>query len=334
MRTPPRDESNLHEHDSFLDIVANMVGILIILVLVVSIRAKDAPVKLNLPDLPEIDLETPQSTAVSLQRDVLRLANEAVQMDHLLAARDHERHALATMLAAAEDAMQQRRAELDEQQGEKFDVQQQLGAARRELEEIELQRIHAAGADPEVVHIDSLPTPISEKVFGKEIHLQLRGGYLAEVPIDDLFEEAKAEAREKVWKLDEASEVTELIGPIRGFRMRYTLEKKELPLAVRLETGRTGHIIRARRWELIPTESQLGEPIEVALATGSQFRRLLDNHNPQDTTVTVWTYPDSFGSYRKLKEELYRRGFPTAARPLPVGVSIAGSPNGSRSNAQ
>ncbi|NIP87180.1 MAG: hypothetical protein GTO03_17115 [Planctomycetales bacterium] len=334
MNTNSRDESNLHEHDSFLDIVANMVGILIILVLVVSIRAKDAPVRQKRAELPPIDLATPQATVASLQRDVLQLADEAIQLDQLLAARDQQRQVLATMLAAAREEIKERRGALGQRQREKFDLQQQLEAARRELEKIELQRIHLAGIKPEVVRIDSLPTPISEKVFGKEIHLQLRGGYLVEVPLDDLFEEAKGQARQKTWKLDETSEVTELVGPLRGFRLRYMLEKRELPLSVRLETGRTGHIIRARRWELIPTESQLGEPVPVALSTGSTFLRLLDQHDPRETTITVWTYPDSFESYRQLKKELYRRGFPTAARPLPIGASIAGSPQGTRSHAQ
>ncbi|NIP86538.1 MAG: hypothetical protein GTO03_13610, partial [Planctomycetales bacterium] len=288
------DETNLHEHDSFLDIVANMVGILIILVLVVSIRAKEAPVPLDLPELPEIDLTGLQSRAVSLQRDVLRLGGEAQQMDQLLLARDQQRQVLATLLAGAEEGMRQRREELDERQREKFDVEQQLAAARRELEKIELQRIHAVGAEPEVVQVRSLPTPLSEKVFGQEIHLQLRGGWVAIVPLEDLFEEAKAQAREKLWKLDEMAEITELVGPIGGFRLRYHLEKKELPVAVRLETGRTGHMIRARRWELIPTESQLGEPLEGALGRGSKLGRLLDGLNPGDTTITVWTYPDSF----------------------------------------
>ncbi|HUS38240.1 MAG TPA: hypothetical protein VMX74_02250 [Pirellulales bacterium] len=334
MRRARQDDSDLHEHDSFLDIVANMVGILIILVLLVSIRAKDAPVKTEMPNLPEVDLESAYAAASSWQHDVQQLGTEVVKLDQLLAARTQERQALATMLAAAKDGLKERRAGLNDQQREKFDLDRQLAATRSKLEQIELQRIREAGSEAEVIEVKSFQTPISDKVFGDELHLQLRGSYVAEVPIDELFEEAKEQAREKVWKLDQLSEVTELAGPIRGFRMRYTLEKKELPLSVRLETGRSGHMIRANHWELIPTESQLGEPTEVALAPGSQFRRLVDSLDPKSTTVTVWVYPDSFADFLRLKEQLYHRGFATAARPLPMGVSIAGSPGGSRSNAQ
>ena len=43
MRNAPANEPDAMDHDSFLDIVANIVGILIILVMVVSVRARDAP---------------------------------------------------------------------------------------------------------------------------------------------------------------------------------------------------------------------------------------------------------------------------------------------------
>ena len=53
-----------------------------------------------------------------------------------------------------------------------------------------------------------------------------------------------------------------------------------------------------------------------------------------DTTVTVWTYPDSYAAYRRLKETLQGMGFQCAARPMPEGELIGGSPHGSRSAAE
>jgi hypothetical protein len=46
------------------------------------------------------------------------------------------------------------------------------------------------------------------------------------------------------------------------------------------------------------------------------------------------TYPESFGDFRTLKKALFDLGYTTAARPLPPGILIGGSPNGSRSAAQ
>jgi hypothetical protein len=98
--------------------------------------------------------------------------------------------------------------------------------------------------------------------------------------------------------------------------------------------GRSGYVIRSKKWELIPAQSGLGEPVATALTSQSQFNAVLAKFDPKQTTVTLWTYPESFGDYRKIKEELFRRGFATAGRPLPEGMPIGGSPNGTRSSAQ
>jgi hypothetical protein len=54
----------------------------------------------------------------------------------------------------------------------------------------------------------------------------------------------------------------------------------------------------------------------------------------EKATLTFWVYPDSFAAYRELQEFAHAEGFDVAARPLPHGVPIAGSPNGSRSSSQ
>ena len=51
-------------------------------------------------------------------------------------------------------------------------------------------------------------------------------------------------------------------------------------------------------------------------------------------TVTLWIYPDSFSLYRRLREDLTEQGFSVAARPLPEGMTIRGSPMGTQSAAQ
>ena len=100
------------------------------------------------------------------------------------------------------------------------------------------------------------------------------------------------------------------------------------------EEGRAGGYARLVEWTLIPTTAQLGEPIDAALAEGSEFRRALADLDRKRTTITVWTYPDSFGAFCRLKKELFQQGFAVAGRPLPDGHPIGGSPEGSRSAAQ
>jgi hypothetical protein len=93
-------------------------------------------------------------------------------------------------------------------------------------------------------------------------------------------------------------------------------------------------VIQLVRWELIPVTSELGEPVDQALAADADLKQRLQRSSPDATTVTVWTYPDSFGNFRTLKEALFELGYATAARPLPNGILIGGSPSGSRSAAQ
>jgi hypothetical protein len=88
------------------------------------------------------------------------------------------------------------------------------------------------------------------------------------------------------------------------------------------------------RFVLLPTSADLGEPLAAALTEPSEFLAILNGFEPNRTTVTVWVYPDSFDAFRKLKSELFRRGYATAGRPMPEGHPIGGSPDGSRSAAQ
>lgn len=353
-------------HDSFLDIVANMVGILIILVMVVSVRAKDAPqptdeqiatpttpVSVTTPETPEtpaptetpespespespqqpiIDLTEPLDKIATIQSDVLGTAVEVRKLDGLLAARINERNAMATLVAAGEKELADRREALSENERAAFDLQRQLAAERERLDKIELERIHAASVEPDVVEIENLPTPLSKTVLGDEVIFQLKGKRLAHIPLEPLVEDARGKLRHKLWKLDGLPEVTEVVGPMGGFRLRYTIEKfreRVAPGDDRIVVG-----IRAKRWELLPVDGQLGEPVEEAFAPGSNFRRVLSGIDPQRDTITIVTYPDSFDEFRRLKKELYRLGFAVAGRPLPEGSLIAGSPYGSQSAAQ
>ncbi len=336
--TPSNSEQ---DHDSFLDIVANIVGILIILVMVVSMRARQAPK----PESANADTsparEALQSTAVShvaLQKELATLVAESDRLDDYLEVRDAERQRLCIMLSAAEEESQEKQQALSDKESQIRELKSQINAAKDNLEYLHLEHISAIGRQSEeeldIKEIQHYPTPIGKAVFGKEIHFQILGGRVTYLPIDALFREARAQARQKVWKLDQLPEATETVGPKGGFHMRYTLEKVPLPPEVRAQTGRTGFMIRSKLWELIPTSTQLGEPLQAALAEGSRVTALLAKLDPEATTITLWTYPDSFEAYTVLKQELHRLGFDAAARPLPRGVRIAGSPNGSRSTAQ
>jgi hypothetical protein len=86
--------------------------------------------------------------------------------------------------------------------------------------------------------------------------------------------------------------------------------------------------------EVEPVTEMRGESEEKALATGSEFRQLVDAIDPEQTAVTFWVYPDSFALFRRLRDYLYERDVMVAGRPLPDQVPIACSRRGSVSRGQ
>jgi hypothetical protein len=162
-------------------------------------------------------------------------------------------------------------------------------------------------------------------VDGKEVHFQLSNGRLTFVPFDALINQLRDTLRERAWKMQDQESMTDSIGPVGGFRMRYFVEKMETP---------RGMALQVLKVELVPLTSQLGEPVDAALAPKSKFHSELEMISPHQYTITVWTYPDSFAEFRKLKKELYQMGYAVAARPLLEGMPIGASPHGSRSSAE
>jgi len=141
------------------------------------------------------------------------------------------------------------------------------------------------------------------------------------------------DAPRNVWKLKDATTITETLGPIGGFRMKYTLRRVQQVVQVGGNPA-VQQRVELDRFVLVPVQDDLGEPLEQALREGSEFLETLKRADPDRTTVTVWVYPDSFNQFRTLKAELFRRGFLTAGRPMPEGHPIGGSPDGSRSASQ
>jgi hypothetical protein len=84
----------------------------------------------------------------------------------------------------------------------------------------------------------------------------------------------------------------------------------------------------------VPETPDRGETLEETRARTSNYARAISRLNPGHDTVTMWIYPDGFALYRRLRDDLHARGFLVAARPLPEGTSIKGSPVGSVSAGQ
>jgi multidrug efflux pump subunit AcrA (membrane-fusion protein) len=325
--------------DSFLDIVANLVGIRVILIMVIGVRAQDAWVtSAKSPATPAEpvalpDVEAPKALVASLGTDLASISRHFSRLDSQLAQQQTQRDRLRQSLSARGTELDQQQARLQAARRRQAELTEDEKAAEALLAGLQRQQYEVESSVAEPIILEHHPTPLAKTVFGGEEHFRLMAGRLAHVPLNQLTDQLKSEARLKVWKLENAARITEVIGPMEGFRLQYTLVRREQRVQTPAGTARRT-VVELDRFVLVPAHENLGEPLEAALQPGSIFHQQLRQLNPSEVTITVWTYPDSYPEFRQLKEHLRQRGYLTAARPLPQGHPIGGSPDGSRSAAQ
>jgi hypothetical protein len=333
-KPPPAEATEGFGSDSFLDVVANMVGILIILIMVAGLRARDAVVaKVETPAPVVEESVTLKTQASQLKADVEKVFDQAKELSALAAQREEERNLLALMAAAKKADLDERKATLASAEREGFDLQQAAERERIRLAHLERDLADSVEQPKEVVQIKMYPTPLGRTVYGRESHFQLKDNRITYVPIDELVDLVKDEVQRKIHRARDLDQFTETVGPIGNFRLRYVIERVSLP-AGSGPGGAAGTFIGVTQLTFLPVQTQLGETLEEALRPQSDFQRALADLDARRVTITFWTYPDSFTMYRTLREKLYQRGYAIAGRPLQHGQPISGSPFGSKSSAQ
>lgn len=362
--------------DPFLDVVCNLVGIMIILIIVAGLRVSRAPVRLSdgepAPDAPaEVAAAAPPTSRVTGIRPTavagwLELAPDAPidapapeqpPADLIAQAEELRRQAAA---AAQESAELDARAAAVRQQHAVAQTQLRDLAAEIELSEVQVRQVESdaeraaqsvreladrvaelenqaatlAGQSTVAHVLKHRVTPISRQVADKdELHFRLSGNRVAVVPLESLAEALKfrmERSRDLFFKINRYEGTA---GPIDGFLMRYVIEKQQPSAIEELRNGGPFMRIQLTYYELEAGDDVVAETSDEALRPGSRFLTALAAARP-DAALTFWVYPDSFELHRQLQEYAHEAGFEVAARPLPVGVPIAGSPHGSRSAAQ
>lgn len=312
--------------DSFLDIVASVVSIMIIMVVMEGMRIKNTPITAAIPSSAEAaELQKDLSTERSIRADVVKADGEVQQLQQWAVARGLERDSLLATVATLEKNVEKHREKLDQDKRQGFDLARAVSEAQFQLDQLTKEREQVEVSEAAPVVLESYSTPISHVVEKYEIHFILWNGKIAYIPKEVLEREFVSDAKNKIYRLREDSPpLTEVIGPFEGFRIRYTLE-------MRFNSGRP-EIMYV--WELKPAPGLAGETAEVALAEGSAFRSQLAKLRRGVHTVTIHVYADSFDAFRKIRKELYQLGFAVAGRPLSPEMSIGFSPTGSKSTAQ
>lgn len=331
MRRVTAREQNDAGQDSFLDVVTNIVGILIILVMVIGARVQSLSLSSPASASPALtvaaeEIEALVAEVTSVEHELTELQTQMITLEAASQGAALGRMQLAEALAALKLERDARRAAADAETAASAEQTARLQALEKAIAdaEEELEALHYE--EPQTEEVLAYPTPIGRTVNGDEIHFQLDGGHVAYIPLQELFGLARERAQRNTAPLAEISNHVESVGPTQGFSLDYVIEAQ-------IDRARGQVFVRSREWVVRPRQNALGESLEQALAAGSAFRSRLARLTPE-TTVTLWCYPDSFETFRGLREELHRLGIPTAGRPLPEGAPIGGSADGSKSVAQ
>lgn len=327
--------------DSFLDVVANLIGILIILVMLIGSQAQTVWQKMRAErqtsdaEIEQLEqgIQKAKDSVTNLKVENRELESSINRHSQVTQRLRKERDQIQLAVYAVKEAITEKGKKLNAQQRENQQLVANINYLQQELASIEGKTESLKPAAPKLGVIDHLPTPIAKTVFGEEVHFRLSGDRIVHVPLNELVLLMRSEWKVKAKKLMQTPSTIETVGPVDQFRMQYKLILRE-------QVQRTEHgVIRSmvpglERFILLPTQENLGETFDQALTPNSQFLQRLASLDPSETTISVWVYPDSFGRFNQLKKLLYDKGFLCAGWPLPENQPISGSPNGFRTAAQ
>ena len=176
-------------------------------------------------------------------------------------------------------------------------------------------------------------SPVGASVTDGEVHFRLSGGRIAHIPLESLLDRLKQQVATRRSVVMRFNRYEGVIGPVGGFHMRYTVERQSVSPLQALQYGQGAYRVSVSRWSILPAETLEAESVDAALRVGSRMRQIMEATDP-DTVITVWLYPDDFQYFSRIREFAHALNLRVAARPLPEGTPIAGSPNGSRSTSQ
>lgn len=354
--------------DSFLDVLANIVGILIILIVIVGARLSRAPI------LSREQVQSRQAAAqaaseapaapveVAEEAEPAEVAPAELEPDQPPQEISRELQALEAELAAItgqsaddEAALQatlseeeQARQRLAEESGSlsiHADVlaqtklrlaklQRALGKKKEALTGVLAEFEQVKHEKPKVVQLKHHLTPISQSIVGEELHFRVSNNRVSVIPLKQLVERVKGQMERQSSIMARHRQHEGSVGPVDGYSLNYVIQRQ---MASALEEMRHHGEVRVRLivagWQVVPERDLEAETAEAALRAGSKFQIALMTAPPR-SSLTFWVYPDSFALFRKLQSAAHAEGFIVSARPLPPGVPIAGSPHGTHSAGQ
>ena len=174
---------------------------------------------------------------------------------------------------------------------------------------------------------------VAKPTDGTEYHFEVRRNKVAFIDLDRLVDMVKTDAKLRLRSGGTRGRLAATVGPVGAFSLRYVMGRA-VPDALAEMLSQTEMTYNLLGWEIVPEGPNRGETLESTRTPSSTYARAIHRLTPGHDTITMWIYPDGFALYRQLRDDLHAHGFLVAARPLPEGTSIKGSPSGSLSAGQ
>lgn len=354
-RRPPREIP--FSFDSFLDVVANVVGIIIRLILVTWVGARSyssfshvtrpagaGSSPANLPGATALP-EDPLQQELARHRHELAEAQarllEQLRQLKLVQQQDAEVKQRLAGVADQQQSLEQERAALEAKVREKGQVVQVASVSLADLQRRQqqlMEDLRALEKLPPPAHVLRYHTAVSQPVQSDEFMFECRDGRVTFIDLASLQEDIRSRTDAIAKELRSRYELTDVTEPVGAFRLRYTFERERGALDSVLggasPDNSGGFRYGLKEWIVEPVTMARGESPAEALAAGSQFRQIADRLDPQLAVVTFWVTPNSFAVFRRLRDYLYERDLVVAGRPLPEGFPIMSSRDGTLSRGQ
>lgn len=331
--------------DSFLDVVSNLVGILIILVMIAGSRVRDAAVAGSTSEAVAASsedngtsVENANSSALdaaassekgqyvdaaNLREDLqAKVEKTRVDADELNArtllveqqanGAEEEYKRLLEATAALDGALETAARERSDADKIAFDLKSELFEKEKTRDDLRKEKESLEAARPNATVLENLPTPISKQVeAGREGYFRLKNGRIVRVPLNEFQERVRLYFKNFRGDLSQ-KEHEEKIGPIDGFTFHYFVD-----VVSSRDSDGISYTFVFRYGECLPENDDVGEPIDDALSNAdSVFLQKLSSYSRDDTTITLFVYPDSFQYLRDVKKFIISRGYQIAMRPF------------------
>lgn len=334
MRRVDEADDELPGGDSFLDIVANIVGILVLLVVVVGVRAGRQvllPAQENIAEVEPLEsLQTrlkEQVRRVSIeQREIVELTGKVASTLAEVERRDMLRESAVLYNTKLRAELDEARRSLDEGDQRSLESHNAIAQAQLTLDRLTREQIALASVEPppEAKVVEVAPTPIVDGKADQTISFRLQKGRLVYVPVTEI--EADLSRKVNIPAITDPTKpivTRETLGPIDGF-----VGEAVIGWSVRAVGTRVGVAPKLERLVLREITPLRGESPAEAFRPGGYVGSRLELLDPDTMVVRLIVYADSFDTAPEVAQQFRERGFRVAQSLKANGAQIGFSSDG------